>query len=285
VKERPGLLVSADWLERELGADDLRVYDTSVRLVPAERGYHIQSGRESYASGHVPGAGFLDLPGALSDPGSSLPFTCPAPEALARAFGEAGVGDGSRVVLYSTTGTMWATRVWWMLRALGFDRAAVLDGGLDAWKGSGRPLCTEPCAPAPAALTPRPEARRWASKDEVTKALRDPQVCTINALPRAVHRGDAPVHYGRRGHIAGSANLPYDELLREGRLLLGDLRERLSSVGALDRQRVITYCGGGIAATLDAFALELCGHPDVAVYDGSLSEWARDPGAPMETGD
>jgi thiosulfate/3-mercaptopyruvate sulfurtransferase len=285
VGERPGILVTAEWLERELGSQDLRVYDSSVWLVPGERGYQIRSGRESYASGHVPGAGFLDLAGALSDPASGLAFTCPAPAALADALGAAGVGDHTRVVVYAGSGPMWATRVWWMLRALGFERAALLDGGLDAWKAGRRPLCQQPCTYPPERLTPRPEPRRWATRDEVAKSIGDREVCTLNALPRAVHRGEARVNYGRPGHIAGSVNVPYDELLDQGRFDLPRLRERFARSGALERRRVITYCGGGIAATLDAFALELLGHPDIAVYDGSLSDWTRDPHAPMETGD
>jgi thiosulfate/3-mercaptopyruvate sulfurtransferase len=279
-------LVRADWLARELGAADLRVYDCSVWLEPAERGYQVKSGRESYAAGHVPGAGFLDLTGALSDSSSSLNFTCPTPGGLADAFGAAGIGDETRVVLYAASGPMWATRVWWMLRALGFARAAVLDGGLEAWKAAGGALCADPCSPpGPARLTPRPDPRRWASKDEVARSLASGEVCVVNALPRAVHRGEARVNYGRRGHIAGSVNVPYDELLAEGRLDVAGLRDRFARAGVLERPRVIAYCGGGIAATLNAFALELLGHRDVAVYDGSLSEWARDPQAPMATGD
>jgi thiosulfate/3-mercaptopyruvate sulfurtransferase len=276
-------LVTGDWLERELAAPDLRIYDASVWLVPGERGYQVESGKDKYAAGHVPSAGFLDLAGSLSDPTSGLAFTCPKPDTLARELGAAGIGDDSRVVLYSANGPMWATRVWWMLRALGFERAAVLDGGLDAWKAGGRALCAKPCSYAPAKLTPRPEPRRWASKREVEKSIGDGEVCTLNALPRAVHRGESRTNYGRPGHIAGSINVPYDELLADGRLDVPRLRERLA--GPLARKRVITYCGGGIAATLDAFALELLGHRDVAVYDGSLGEWTRDPAAPMATGD
>jgi thiosulfate/3-mercaptopyruvate sulfurtransferase len=282
----PGLnpLVTADWLARERSAPDLRVYDCSVWLEPGERGYQVRSGQESYRSGHVPGASFLDLTGALSDAASGLNFTCPEPAALAAAFGAAGIGDETRVVLYAASGPMWATRVWWMLRGLGFTRAAILDGGLEAWTATGEPLCTEPCSPPPARLTPRPDPRRWASKREVARSLNGSAVCVLNALPRAVHRGEGRVHYGRPGHIAGSVNVPYDELLTKGQLDVASLREHFTRAGVLARPRVIAYCGGGIAATLDAFALSLLGHDDVAVYDGSLSEWARDPDAPMETG-
>jgi len=283
--ERSGALVQADWLEREREAADVRVYDCSVWLEPGERGYQVKSGAENYAAGHVPGAGFLDLTGALSDASSGLAFTCPDPAPLAEALGAAGIGDAARVVLYSANGPMWATRVWWMLRALGFERAAVLDGGLDAWKAGSRRLCTAPCSYAPARLTPRPEPRRWATKAEVARSIASGEACVLNALPRAVHRGEARVNYGRPGHIAGSVNVPYDELLAAGRLDVAGLRGHFARAGVLERPRVIAYCGGGIAATLDAFALELLGHPNVAVYDGSLGEWARDPAAPMETGE
>ena len=119
-------------------------------------------------------------------------------------------------------------------------------------------------------------------------AIGDPTVATVNALPRETHTGEAELNYGRKGHIAGSANVPFASLMeRESRTFkaASDLRRELDGVGAFDKERVITYCGGGISATLDAFALTLLGHPGVAVYDGSMSEWVKDESLPMESGD
>ena len=116
-------------------------------------------------------------------------------------------------------------------------------------------------------------------------AIGNQRVCTLNALSSALHAGTAPIHYGRPGHILGSVNLPYSALLdAQGRFLPAEqLRAALHSVGALEAPRVICYCGGGIAATLDAMALHIAGHTNVAVYDGSLQEWAADPTLPMAT--
>lgn len=280
-------LVSTGWLAAHLGDPDLRIFDASVHLRPSTSGpYAIESGRADYEAGHVPGAAFLDLPGALSDPDSKLAFTMPAPGRLAAALGEAGVGPGSRVVVYSTTSPMWATRVWWMLKSSGFDNAAVLDGGLAKWKAEGRPVeaGARSYPPARMALTPKPGA--WADRAEVLAAIADGAVCIINALSPSVHSGKSATNYGRKGHIKGSRNVPYAALLKPDGTFKdeAELRPLFEAVGALQRPRAICYCGGGISATMDALALTRLGHPSVAVYDGSMSEWTRDPDAPMETG-
>lgn len=281
-------LVSTDWLAEHLSDSDLRVYDTTVHLRPATPGpYVIESGRADYDAAHVPGAGFLDLPGALSDPSSSLNFTNPKPDQLERELGKAGIGDGARVVLYATTTPMWATRVWWMLRAAGFDSAFLLDGGFGKWQAEGRGVSSDPCRYAPARFRARPRAQCWADRDEVLASIGSGSVCTINALSRSVHTGESETSYGRKGHIEGSANVPFAALVnRDGTYRApAELRANFEAVGAFAKRRVIFYCGGGISATMDAFALAQLGHPDVAVYDGSLSEWARDPSLPMKTGD
>ncbi len=280
-------LVSTEWLAAHLGDPGLRIYDATVHLRPSTSGpYAIESGRADYEAGHVPGAAFLDLPGALSDPDSKLAFTMPSLERLAAALGEAGVAPDSRVVVYSTTSPMWATRVWWRLRSSGFDNAAVLDGGLAKWKSEGRPLETGETRYPPAHLTLAARPGAWADKAEVRAAIDDGGVCTINALSPSVHSGESATNYGRKGHIAGSRNVPYAALLNPDGTYKSDagLRELFDAVGAMSRPRAICYCGGGISATMDALALTRLGHPSVAVYDGSMSEWVRDPEAPMEMG-
>jgi thiosulfate/3-mercaptopyruvate sulfurtransferase len=280
-------LVSTDWLADHLADADLRIFDVTVHLRPADPGpYTIESGRADYEAAHIPGAGFLDLGRDLSDTASPLNFTMPSVERFAAALGSAGVGPLSKVVVYSATSPMWATRLWWMLHACGFDEAAVLDGGFAKWKAEGRPVEAGPHAYPPAALTLAARPRAWADKAEVLAAIEDGGVCTINALSPSVHSGAAPVNYGRKGHIAGSRNVPYAALLNEDGTFKDDaaLRALFAAVGALDRPRAIFYCGGGISATMDALALTRLGHPSVAVYDGSLSEWSRDATLPMETG-
>jgi thiosulfate/3-mercaptopyruvate sulfurtransferase len=280
-------LVSTDWLADNLRDPDLRIFDATVHLRPATPGpYAVESGRADYGAAHIPGAAFADLTGELSDASSGLNFTMPSAEAFAAAMGRLGVRRGVRVVAYATTTPMWATRLWWMLRACGFDDAAVLDGGFAKWTAEGRP--TEAgerrYPPAELSLTARPGA--WADKAEVLAAIGDGAVCTINALSPSVHAGEGSTNYGRRGHIAGSRNVPYAALLRADGTYQDDmaLRALFEGVGATGRSRVICYCGGGISATMDALALTRIGHTDVAVYDGSMAEWVRDPSLPMETG-
>ena len=181
---------------------------------------------------------------------------------------------------------MWATRFWWMLRACGFDNVAVLDGGFDKWQAEGRPTegGTRSYAPQQLTLTARPAA--WADKNEVLAAIGDRAVCTINALSPSLHEGTSKTSYGRKGRIKGSRNVPYASLLKEDGTYRDEeeLRSFYAKVGAFEMPRVICYCGGGISATMNALALTRLGHPSVAVYDGSMSEWTHDPDLPMETG-
>jgi thiosulfate/3-mercaptopyruvate sulfurtransferase len=287
----PGILVSTQWLAAHLGEPDLRVFDTTCRLVPdpgATFPFRAESGRPHYLAGHVPGGGFLDLLEDLSDKRSALRFTMPSAEQFGEALSRAGVGPATRVVLYSARPNFWATRIGWMLRAFGFDAAAVLDGGWEKWHAEGRPVSTEPTAYPPALFVPRPRPDLLARKADVLNALDRADTRMLNALAHTQHVGESDVHYGRPGHIKGSGNLPYLDLLDpiHGTFLPeADLRAKLDESGALDAKRVVTYCGGGIGATTLAFAMALVGRgDDVAVYDGSLSEWCADPSLPMETG-
>jgi thiosulfate/3-mercaptopyruvate sulfurtransferase len=280
-------LIDADTLARWLEAeDDVRVFDCTVHLRPdPPNPYRIESGRADWLEGHVPGAGFLDLTGDLSDHDAPVAFTMPDAGTAARAFGDAGVVDGARIVLYASNHPMWATRIWWMLHALGVE-ATVLDGGLAAWREAGGALETGEARPAAGTLTVTPRPERWADADDVLARIGDGGTCTVNALSPAVHRGETGRGYGRPGHITGSVNVPYAALFRDDARRYADaetVRALFEDIGALDRP-VICYCGGGISATCDAFALVRLGHEDVRVYDGSMSEWVRDPDRPMTTG-
>jgi thiosulfate/3-mercaptopyruvate sulfurtransferase len=268
------------------GRPPLRIFDGTVHLRPARPGpYVAESGRADYEAAHVPGATFVDLQAELSDPHPVLRFTLPAADALAAAWAAAGLSDGDDCVVYSSTSPMWATRLWWMLHALGVQ-AAVLDGGLPKWRAEGRPLASGSERYPPGRLQHRFDAARWADKDEVLRATDDAKVCLLNALTASLHNGSAEIDYGRKGHIRGSVNLPYPALLQADDCFkpLDELRAVFAALGAIDRPRAICYCGGGIAATMGALTLHRLGHPDVAVYDGSLSEWAADPALPMDTG-
>jgi thiosulfate/3-mercaptopyruvate sulfurtransferase len=191
------------------------------------------------------------------------------------------------VILYDRAVNMWAARVWWMLRAFGFDDAAVLNGGFKKWTLEGRPVATDPGARPALRFTPRSRPALMADKAGVLAALGESNACVLNALTEERHRGTGGVAYGRPGRIAGSVNVPAQELVdpKTHAYLSPDvLHAKFQASGALDAKRVVTYCGAGIAASSDAFVLTLLGRDDVAVYDASLSEWANDPSLPMESG-
>ena len=283
----PDILVSTDWLADHLDDPNLRVFDCTVNLsIGADGQYINESGRPAYDAGHIPGAGFLNLGDDLSDPEQDLLYMLPSAEQFADVLGRAGVGPDSRVVLYSTGMPAWATRIWWMLRVFGFDNAAVLDGGWAKWQAEDKAVSTDastyPATTFKAGF--RPDL--VADKAEVLAGVGDGAVCILNALPPAMHHGDMSL-YGRKGRIASSVNVPTTDLVDEatGTMLpAASLQQAFEAQGVMDRDRIITYCGGGVAATHDAFALALLGRDDVAVYDASMSEWANDPDTPMETG-
>lgn len=278
-------LVTTDWLAERITDPDLRVFDATIHL-PTSPGDRVKSGRDDYARAHVPGAGFLDLLSELSDASSAFPFTRPATEQLEHALSRAGIGNDNRVVAYSSSNVMWATRLWWLLRSAGHERVSVLDGGFAKWCSEGRPTSDEPCSYPESTFEADVRESDWASKQEVLAAIGSGAVCTVNALPSAIHNGEAEMGYARPGHIEGSDNVPFHVLIRSetGEFRPAtELREHFAHTGVFGRERAITYCGGGIAATLNALALTLAGHPNVAVYDGSLNEWSADPEMPMQT--
>ncbi|GIW11071.1 MAG: sulfurtransferase [Dehalococcoidia bacterium] len=283
---RPEYLVEADWLAAHADDPALRILEATVFLQREGDRLVRRSGRAEYEQGHLPGAAFADLIEALSDPTSPFPFMLPPAEQFARVVGQLGVGNEHRVVCYDRAQGMWATRLWWLFRVFGHEHVAVLNGGFQAWVAGGYPISREPPAWPATTFHARFVPALLATKEEVCAALGDSAVCTINALAPEVHRGEVG-GYARRGRIPGSVNVPAATVFdpATGRLRPPEeLRALFQAVGALERPRVITYCGGGIAATADAFALTLLGHPNVAVYDGSLSEWTADPALPLEVG-
>jgi thiosulfate/3-mercaptopyruvate sulfurtransferase len=274
-------LVSAQWLKEHLGDPDLVVLDATV-IVESDAAGNFQSvnGRASYEAGHIPTAGFADLLGGLSSAESPLQFGMPSPEEFAAVMGALGVGDDSRVVLYDDMGSSWAARVWWMLRWIGFDRAALLDGGLNAWKAAGGELSTEPVPRTARTLSVNLRPELIADQEEVRASIDSDAIYLVDALPEVHYRGEWTM-YEQPGHIPGAVNVPVTSLFDETGQFRTD--EDLSGLVAGDREaRTITYCGGGIAAAADAFVLTRLGFTDVAIYAASLEEWTANPDNPME---
>ncbi len=286
----PDALVRTDWLEAHRGDANLRIFDCTTHLLPAEPDtdapYRIVSGKADYDAAHIPGAAFIDLQGELSDNTTKLRFMLPSAGQFAAVMSRCGVGKGARVVLYSADGIMWATRVWWMLRAFGFDNAAILDGGWEKWHAEGRAVCKEPCAYPSASFVPRPRPELFVGKEQVRAALGDTNTVMVNALPSEFHRGTTPSRYGRPGRVPGSVNVPSGRLIdRDTKAFvpLADASTKFVAAGVEPSKNVICYCGGGISATVDLFVLYQLGYKNLTLYDGSMGEWARDGSLPIET--
>lgn len=284
-------LVETGWLHEHLDDDDLRIFDCTVAL-PAAGSTDRQpiSGRADWEKGHIPGSGFADLIEDLSDPGNTrYSFPVPPADQFSRVMSGLGVDDRARVVLYDSGAAMWAARLWWLLRSYGFDRAGVLNGGWQKWAREGRPVSTGPCSYPATSFAARPRPGLIVSKDDVLAAIGDDSQLIVNALRPEAHDGRVLPRHGRPGHIASSVNVPSmgpDSIVNPETstyIPLDQIRAKFEDVGALGKKRVITYCGGGIAASSAALALHLIGVENIALYDGSLSEWANDPALPMET--
>ncbi|OLL16241.1 MULTISPECIES: sulfurtransferase [unclassified Rhodococcus (in: high G+C Gram-positive bacteria)] len=284
------LLVDAAWLATHRSDENIRIYDVSIAHGQTDSGKSFtRSGRESYEAEHVPGAAHADVLGDLAVADSPYAFTILDHDTFARRAGALGIGADSHVVLYDQGGNLWATRLWWNLRLEGFDRLSVLDGGLGAWKAAGFETEKDSSNSYPAATfvgERRPEL--LATKESVLAGIGNPNGVLVNSLEPETFRGDVDTYgYGRPGRIPDSVNVFFGDLVTEdGRVRgLDFVRPLFAEAGALDEDKsVVTYCGGGIAATFLAFQLARLGRDDVAVYDGSMNEWVSDESLPLEIG-
>ncbi len=282
-------LIETSSLNAKLKEPKLRLLDATafLDLHPDKKsGFVPRSGRAEWEKEHIDGAQHVDLVSTFSNPLSPFPFMMPTPERFCSLVAELGVSEDDEVVIYSSGSMMWSTRLWWMFRSVGFNRCAVLNGGFAKWKAEGRPTTAVVNHYAPGKIQPQPSSLGWAKKSEIVEFLKSGgDACVIDALSPRDYSGEHS-KYGGKGHIPGSHNLFYQQLLHEdGTLLPAEkLKELLAPSNALKSQRVICYCGGGIASTLTAISLYLCGHRNIAVYDGSMLEWASDKSLPLKLG-
>ena len=277
-------LVSTQWLADHLGADDLVVLDATVvpSVLPSGKPTYL-SGFDTYLiEGHVPGAVFADLLEVFSDPTGAFPFTRPSAELFAHAAGSVGISNDSTVVVYDSAVGQWASRIWWLFRAFGYDNVAVLDGGLTKWTAEDRETDVGHVEPVVAAFEVAERPELWVDKSYVEGVVAGTEhAALVCGLPPQEFSGEAG-HRSRLGHIPGSISAPAGRLVdRASNALLPLDALRTTFAPALSEQRIVVYCAAGIAATSDALALTVLGHNNVAVYDGSLSEWVADAAAPV----
>jgi thiosulfate/3-mercaptopyruvate sulfurtransferase len=279
----PEALVSTEWLAVHLSDPHVRVLDASYKqpgITP--------TAREDYQRGHIPGAVFFDIDD-VAQPGTSLPHMIPSPERFAQKMQERGIGNDDRVIVYDTAGLSSAGRAWWMLRLYDHDNVALLNGGLPKWRAERRPLDTASPAIPSRHFTARfrPELVRDKEAIRANIAAAGEQVVDARGAGRFDGTAEETWPGRRRGHIPGSRNLPFDQVIDPQTKQLKsaeELRQLFAEAGVALDHPVVTSCGSGVTACALAFALHLIGDPGAAVYDGSWSEWGLPGDTPIETG-
>ena len=274
---RPELLASTDWLAEQIGRPELRILD--VRWRPDG------SGRAAHMAGHVPGAVYLDWRVDLIDPsdtGDALLLA--GPEQVGRALEAIGISDGTTVVIYDDTVSLFAARTWWSLRVYGFESVRIMDGGFPAWLQEGRLISTAARTPPSGRFTPRAQPRLRLTTPDVRSLLGSPDVALIDARAPAEYRGFEG-NTKRLGHIPGAANVPVGAMTRPGSQHFrpaAELRDVVLKGNVARGRRMVCYDGSGVAAAKLAFVLTLLGHDDVAVYDGGWAEWGNRLDLPVD---
>jgi thiosulfate/3-mercaptopyruvate sulfurtransferase len=276
-----GPLVSAAWLADRLGDPDLRILDATWYLPHLRRNAHAE-----FREAHIPGAVYFDID-AVADHQRGLPHMLPDPAIFSEAAGALGVGDGDLVVVYAGKYLVASARVWWTFRVFGHRRVAVLDGGFPRWREEGRPIETGEPSPLRRHFTAHFHPELVTDLETVRRNLetRRAQIVDARSAGRFAGTEPEPREGLRGGHIPGSLNLPYDRLFGpDGMLLHRDELRRAFEAAHVDLQRpVVTTCGSGVTACVVALGLDLVGRPDVAVYDGSWTEWGGRDDVPVES--
>lgn len=279
----PKTLVSTDWLAAHFKDPDLRILDGTMFMAAEGR-----SGRAEYEAAHIPGARFFDIDD-ISDARSELPHMAPPVEKFMSKLRAMGVGDGHQVVVYDAKGLFSAARVWWLFRLMGQDNIAVLDGGFPKWQAEGRAIEDMPPIIRDRHMTVRRQNQMVKDVTQVAAAAKLGDYEILDARSAARFRGEAPEPRAglRAGHIPGSKNVPYTDLLNADMTMKDPdaLRAVFAAAGVDMTKPVITSCGSGVTAAIINLALERIGKTDHALYDGSWTEWGAFPTLPVATGE
>ncbi len=284
----PSAIVNCEWLAENINNNNIRTFDCTTYLHYRDNDpslpYVVESGREQYEKSHIPNSSYIDLQSDLSDKDSPYRFTMPNLKVLSENFQKVGIGEGFHIVLYSRNGTQWSARIWWMLRSVGVDNVSILDGGFNEWTRLGLPTSDKILTFPKSNFNFKPRNEIFIDKEPVIKALEDKNTKILNSLTEDIHKGLNP-RYGRPGRIPNSLNIPFHKLLdpETGKFLgAEELLEIFQKNKISYEDQIINYCGGGIAASLEAFVLYQLGYKNLKIYDNSLSEWAIDENLPME---
>ena len=283
----PESIVSCEWLRKNLSDKNIRIYDCTTYLHYTDnhpsKPYDVESGIKNYRKGHIPNSAFMDIQEKLSNNSSDFKFTILDYEILANNFQDLGIGDPYHIILYSGNGIQWATRAWWLIFILGFSKASILDGGIKEWKRLGFELEKGENRYNKAIFVPLIDKTVFVDKEQTYTSMNQKGCILLNALTSDLHKGENS-RYGRPGRIPGSKNIPFGELVEDSQKLISPQKAQaiFKNKNINQKIRVLNYCGGGIAATLNAFVLRQLGIEKIEIYDNSMSEWAMDHQLPIE---
>ena len=276
-----GPLVTTEWLANELGKPGLLVFDATKYLANENK-----DGKAEFLKAHIPGAGYFDID-EVADPDTDLPHMVPSAGRFGKLMGAMGVGNASRIVFYDQKGLASAARGWWLMGLFGHDQAAVLDGGLPKWIKEGRPANDGPAAPAAAVFKPDLRAIRLRGVGDMLRNVASQEELVLDARAAGRFTGAIPEPRAgmRSGHIPGSVNVPYTDLLNADGTFkpVAQVKARLAAAGVDGSMPVVTSCGSGVTACILTLGLRFAGLPEGAVYDGSWTEWGGRADTPVET--